>query len=114
MPWAGKLAPVTGGSRGIGPAVSMALADRGAGVAISYWHNQEAAAGVARPIEGRGRQALLVWADLGGVGQVPVLSEAIRKEFSPLDFLATGRPPRPASRCSTCASTTAPRPTPSP
>ena len=60
---AGKRALVTGGSRGIGAAIALALADKGADVAITYERSADRAAEIVRAIEGKGRKALAIQAD---------------------------------------------------
>ncbi|MEE7459545.1 oxidoreductase [Methylorubrum populi] len=60
---AGKRALVTGASRGIGAAIALALAERGADVAITYERSADRAAEVVRSIEGRGRRGLAIQAD---------------------------------------------------
>lgn len=60
---AGKRALVTGASRGIGAAIALALADRGADVAITYERSVERAAEVVRAIEAKGRRAIAIQAD---------------------------------------------------
>ncbi len=59
----GKRALVTGGSRGIGAAIAMALAENGADVAITYNKSPERANDVVAAIEKLGRRALAVHAD---------------------------------------------------
>lgn len=59
----GKRALVTGGSRGIGAAIALALADKGADVAITYERSADRAAEVVRAIEQKGRKALAIKAD---------------------------------------------------
>ncbi|WP_102961249.1 SDR family NAD(P)-dependent oxidoreductase [Mangrovicella endophytica] len=59
----GKRALVTGASRGIGAAIALALADKGADVAITYERSADRAAEVVRAIEAKGRQALAIQAD---------------------------------------------------
>jgi NAD(P)-dependent dehydrogenase (short-subunit alcohol dehydrogenase family) len=59
----GKRALVTGASRGIGAAIALALADKGADVAITYERSAERAAEVVRGIEAKGRKALAIQAD---------------------------------------------------
>lgn len=59
----GKRALVTGGSRGIGAAIALALADKGADVAVTYERSAERAGGVVRAIESKGRKALAIRAD---------------------------------------------------
>ena len=59
----GKRALVTGASRGIGAAIALMLADRGADVAITYESSADKAAKVVSEIEGKGRKALALRAD---------------------------------------------------
>lgn len=60
----GKVALVTGGSRGIGRAISLQLAELGADVAVNYQGNVAAAQAVVTQIEGMGRRAMAVQADV--------------------------------------------------
>jgi len=60
---AGKRALVTGASRGIGAAIALALADKGADVAITYERSADRAAEIVKAIEARGRKALAIQAD---------------------------------------------------
>jgi len=59
----GKRALVTGASRGIGAGIALALADKGADVAITYERSAEKAAEVVRQIEAKGRRAIAIQAD---------------------------------------------------
>ncbi|AXV14738.1 oxidoreductase [Neorhizobium sp. SOG26] len=59
----GKRALVTGGSRGIGAAIALALAEKGADVAITYERAADRAAEVVRAIEAQGRKGLAIQAD---------------------------------------------------
>ncbi len=59
----GKRALVTGGSRGIGPAIAQALAERGADVAITYQNAPDRADAVVSAIQKRGRRGLAIQAD---------------------------------------------------
>lgn len=59
----GKRALVTGASRGIGAAIALALADKGADVAITYEQSADRAAEIVKAIEGKGRRALAIRAD---------------------------------------------------
>ena len=59
----GKRALVTGASRGIGAAIAIALADKGADVAITYERSTERAAQVVADIQQRGRKAVAIQAD---------------------------------------------------
>ena len=60
---AGKRALVTGASRGIGAGIALALADKGADVAITYEKSADRAAEVVRQIEAKGRKAVAIQAD---------------------------------------------------
>lgn len=59
----GKRALVTGASRGIGAGIALALADKGADVAITYERSADRAAEVVRAIEAKGRRAIAIQAD---------------------------------------------------
>ncbi|QLL66210.1 SDR family NAD(P)-dependent oxidoreductase [Sinorhizobium mexicanum] len=59
----GKRALVTGASRGIGAAIAIMLADKGADVAITYERSAERAAEVVRAIESKGRRSVAIQAD---------------------------------------------------
>ncbi|WP_165191717.1 SDR family NAD(P)-dependent oxidoreductase [Caulobacter soli] len=59
----GKRALVTGASRGIGAAIALALADKGADVAITYEKAADRAGAIVREIEAKGRKAVAIQAD---------------------------------------------------
>lgn len=61
---AGKRALVTGGSRGIGAAIALALAEKGADVALTFERSADRAAEVVRAIKAKGRRALAIQADM--------------------------------------------------
>jgi 3-oxoacyl-(acyl-carrier-protein) reductase len=83
----GRTALVTGGSRGIGRAVALALAEEGADVAVNYLANEVAARDVAEHILKMGRRAILAQADVGDYPDVFRMSQEILREFGHLDIL---------------------------
>jgi 3-oxoacyl-[acyl-carrier protein] reductase len=85
--FAGKVALVTGGSRGIGRAIALALAAGGADVLVNYRANEAAAAGVAAEIERAGRRAIIEQADITGADAPGRLVQAALDAFGRLDIL---------------------------
>ena len=84
---AGKVALVTGGSRGIGAATARALADEGAHVAISYVSSPDKANAVLKELEQRDVRAVAFKADQGDPKQVAGLVDSVVKHFGKLDIL---------------------------
>jgi NAD(P)-dependent dehydrogenase (short-subunit alcohol dehydrogenase family) len=83
----GKVALVTGGSRGIGAATAIALADDGADVAISYVSSVGKAEAVVRDLESRGVRAAAFQANQADPAQVDALIKAVTERFGRLDIL---------------------------
>jgi 3-oxoacyl-(acyl-carrier-protein) reductase len=84
---AGKRALVTGGSRGIGKAIALALAEAGAAVAINYQRSVEAADEVCRAVCKLGVQGNIFQADVSREEEAKVMLEAVSKEFGEIDIL---------------------------
>lgn len=84
---AGKRALVTGASRGIGAAIALALADRGADVAITYERSVERAADVVRAIEAKGRRAVAIQADSADASAVKRSVDEAAEALGGLDIL---------------------------
>jgi 3-oxoacyl-[acyl-carrier protein] reductase len=83
----GKVALVTGGSRGIGAAVAKRLAADGASVAITYAKNAGAASEVVKAIELRGGKAIAIQADATDAAAVKSAFEKVVATFGRLDVL---------------------------
>ena len=84
---AGKVAFVTGGSRGIGAGIARRLAAEGASVAITYTKGADAAASVVKSIEKEGGKALAVQADAADAAAVKSAVEKTVSSFGRLDIL---------------------------
>ncbi|ASR08098.1 SDR family oxidoreductase [Rhizobium leguminosarum bv. viciae] len=84
---AGKRALVTGGSRGIGAAIALALAEKGADVAITYERSADRAAEVVRAIERKGRKALAIQADSADPAAVKRSVDEAAQALGGLDIL---------------------------
>jgi 3-oxoacyl-[acyl-carrier protein] reductase len=83
----GKIALVTGGSRGIGAAIAKRLAADGANVAITYTKGADAAASVVKEIERVGRKAIAIQADAADAEAVKAAVEKTIATFGRLDVL---------------------------
>lgn len=87
MDFANKTALVTGGSRGIGRAIAMELARRGANVAFSYAGNEAAAEETRWAIEAMGTKAIAVRSDVSKGDDVKALMDAVNAAFGPIHIL---------------------------
>jgi 3-oxoacyl-[acyl-carrier protein] reductase len=83
----GKSAVVTGGSRGIGRAIVLRLAEQGADVAFSYRGNTEAAESTVREVETKGRKAISVQGDVTDPAAAESLVKQAIEAFGKVDIL---------------------------
>ncbi len=83
----GKTAVVTGAGRGIGKAIALTLAERGADVVVNYSSSREAAEETVREIEKKGRRALAVQADISKEADCIRLFEQAMEAFGSVDIL---------------------------
>ena len=83
----GRVALVTGGSRGIGRAISISLAEAGAAVAVNYLSKVAEAQAVVEAIHGQGGRAVSVGADVSRAAAVEGMAAGVERELGPVDIL---------------------------
>jgi len=88
-PLTGKVALVTGGTRGIGRAIALKLAKEGCDLAIVYHNSHEEAEAICAAIQALGRRALAVQADVSDPELVSEIFVKLREQFSRLDLLVS-------------------------
>lgn len=87
MPLSGKIALVTGGSRGIGRAIALELARQGSDVIVNYARNHKEARATAAEIRDMGVRSLLLRAHLGNPAKIKEMFQRVEKEYGRLDIL---------------------------
>src|SRR5260370_34020958 len=87
MKLTGRTALVTGGSRGIGRAIALALAEEGADVAVNYVSSESAARDVMANIAKMGRRAILAQADVSDFPDAFRMGQDVLTQFGHLDIL---------------------------
>ena len=83
----GRVALVTGGSRGIGRACALALAAAGCDIAVNYRKDTEAADETVRAIEARGRRAVAYRASVDVLEEDEAMAQAVLDDFGVVDVL---------------------------
>ncbi len=87
MSLAGRVALITGGGRGIGRAIALALAEDGADLAINYRRQEQAAVETAAAVEGLGRRARSYRASIDRLDEDEAMVSAVLKDFGHVDIL---------------------------
>jgi 3-oxoacyl-[acyl-carrier protein] reductase len=83
----GRVALVTGGSRGIGRAIAISLAEAGAAVAVNYLSKAAEAHAVVAAIHKQGGRAISVGADVSKAAAVNGMVAGVERELGPIDML---------------------------
>lgn len=83
----GKVAIITGGSRGIGRAIVLELASCGANVAFNYLKSKDAAEEVKKEVESKGKKALVFLCDVKNLEATQNMVEETKEKFGRLDII---------------------------
>ena len=89
----GKIALITGSSRGIGKATAVAFAEAGADVVVNYLLTPDGAQDTVQKVTAEGVRSIAVQADLTKSDQVAAMFQRIREEFGTLDILVNSGAP---------------------
>lgn len=87
MHLAGKVALITGASRGIGQAVALEMARAGADIAVNYSGSEAAAQATVDQVKALGRKAIMIKANVADADEVAAMVEAVQAEFGHIDIL---------------------------
>ncbi len=104
LQFANKVALITGGARGIGRATAVKFAHYGADIAIIYYNSSDEAQALVEEIQGLGRKALAIQANVADQQSVKEMYAVFREQFNRLDFLISNAASgvlRPALKMST-------------
>ncbi len=83
----GKTALITGGSRGIGKAIALRLAENGADIVINFLRNRRAAEETAAEVESKGGRCLTIKANVAKSEDIERMFEQIKDEYGKIDIL---------------------------
>ncbi len=85
----GKVAIITGSSRGIGKAIALRFAENGVNIVVNYVRHRQDAEETARLVEERGAECMVVKANVANDDDVVAMFEQIRQRYGRLDFLVS-------------------------
>src|SRR5437867_1856596 len=83
----GKIALITGASRGIGRGIAQVFAEEGADVAVNYIDAAQTPEAVAEWVRGKGRRAVITKADVANRAEVEAMFEEVWNQLGPVDIL---------------------------
>ncbi len=83
----GKVAIVTGGSRGIGKAIVKEFANQGADIAFNFLKSEEESLKIKKEIESKGRKVLIFKQDVKDYNAIKVMVEGVKNELGRLDII---------------------------
>lgn len=87
LPFLNKIALITGSGRGIGRAIAIKLAQKGADIVVNYVRNQKPAEEVVEIVRALGRESFAIRANVGKVEDIEALFQAVEENFGGLDIL---------------------------